>query len=245
MIFQTEVTDYTGDVFKNLGQHVLNTDRIAKHRAVNGSSSSFFYTDRGSDRRRKPMPANCGSTPTEIQTAMDSVLNSNRMPLNVFPGNNTSEDTVERYISYKDFIFATPHRLNAHHSWVTIVEGFKITKLLVDSSLTDLVDFAMTGTTTTTTTSTSTTSTTSTSTSSTSTTSTSTTSTTSTTSSTTSTTTTTIAPIDATLLLEDGVDFFRLQVRSAELNLDQTITPLGFGEGAVDGIDWDTIETYS
>lgn len=222
MIFQTEVTEYTGDVFKNLGAHVINTDRIAKHRAVNGSSSSFYYTDRGMDRRRKPMPAKCGSTPAQIQTAMDSALMSNTMELDVFINNDITKTTEKKYINYGNFIFATPHRLNANYSLVTIVEGFKIEKYLVNASLADLVIQAGLGTTTTSTTSTSTTSTTTT---------------------TTSTTSTTIAPITPTLELTDGVDTFRLNVRSGELNLDQTITPLGF-VGSEPG-DWDTINTWA
>ena len=210
MIFKTSITEYTGTVFKNLGYHVLNTDRVGRPRAVNGSGSQFFYTDRTADRRRKPMPAYCNSTLSTISAAIDSVLTSHVMTLNIFTDNDINKAVVEKHINYSQLIYATPHRLNSAYSLVTFIEGFKISKVLVNNSLDELVEIAATGTT--------------------STTSTSTTSTTS--------TTTTLIEVD-TVEWDDGVSYFRLQVRLGALYLDQTKTPTGFAGS--EPTDWDDI----
>lgn len=149
MIFIADITEKTGDVFKNIGSHVINTDRIGRYKGVNGSSSSFLYTDNPKDRRRSPMPTKASVTPAEIQTQMDSVLLSNSMTLSVFLDNDISKPTFDVYVKYADFIYAFPHRLNSNYSWVTFVVGFSITKSLVDASLAELVHDASGGTTTT------------------------------------------------------------------------------------------------
>ena len=142
MIFKTEVTDFIGTVFKVLGDHVVNTDRIIKPRSVNGSASQFWYTDRGYDRRAKPMPVYCDATLTEVKSEMDAVLDSNSMKLKVFINNDITLSTLSKFIDYRYFIHAHSHRLNNNYSWVTFIEGFKLTKALVDNSLDELVNVA-------------------------------------------------------------------------------------------------------
>jgi len=46
-----------------------------------------------------------------------------------------------------------------------------------------------------------------------------------------------------TIEWDDGVDYFRLQVRGGYLNLDQTITPTGFS--GTQGVDWNVIWSIS
>lgn len=46
----------------------------------------------------------------------------------------------------------------------------------------------------------------------------------------------TATPVDTSLYWDDGVSYFRLNVRSGRLFLDQAITPTGF-DGVL-GIDW-------
>ena len=142
MIFKTEITDYIGTVFKVLGDHVVNTDRIIKPRSVNGSASQFWYTDRGYDRRAQPMPVYCDATLTEVKSEMDAVLDSNSMELKTFINNDITQSTLSKYIDYRYFIHAHSHRLNNNYSWVTFIEGFKLTKALVDNSLDELVNVA-------------------------------------------------------------------------------------------------------
>lgn len=149
MIFIAPITEKTGDVFKNLGDHVINTNRIARHNAVDVSSTSFFYTDNLRDRRRKPMPTKASIPPSFVQTQMDTVLTSNIMTLNVFIDNDITKPALPKYINYSDFVYASPHRLNSSYSWVTMVEGFSLTKVLVDDSLAGLVLEAGYGTSTT------------------------------------------------------------------------------------------------
>ena len=48
----------------------------------------------------------------------------------------------------------------------------------------------------------------------------------------------------AQALFDDGAYYFRLQVRSGVLYMDQTITSLGFGGGSIEGTDWDDIINY-
>ena len=138
MIFKTTITNYIGNVFKGTGEHVINTDLIAVHKA-DGSTSTFLYTDRWRDRRSKPMPAYSSSTVSEIQAAMDSTLNSNRMTLNVFPGDDVMVSTVAKYINYSDFIYAKAYRKNDSYSLVTFIDGFKISRAVVDNTLDELV----------------------------------------------------------------------------------------------------------
>lgn len=42
-------------------------------------------------------------------------------------------------------------------------------------------------------------------------------------------------------LYDDGIDYFRLQVRDGALYLDEAITLTGFGTGSVENVDWDSI----
>ena len=142
MIFKTEVTDFIGTVFKVLGDHVVNTDRIIKPRAVNGSASQFWYTDRGYDRRAQPMPVYCDVTLTEVKSEMDAVLDSNSMELKTFINNDITLSTLSKYIDYRYFIHAHSHRMNNNYSWVTFIDGFRLTKVLVDNSLDELVNVA-------------------------------------------------------------------------------------------------------
>ena len=142
MIFKTEITDYIGTVFKTLGDHVVNTDRIIKPRSVNGSASQFWYTDRGYDRRSQPLPVYCDATLAEVKSEMDSVLNSNRMELRAFINNDITQDTLSKFIDYRYFIHAHSHRLDSSYSWITFIDGFRLTKVLVDNTLDELVSTA-------------------------------------------------------------------------------------------------------
>jgi len=45
------------------------------------------------------------------------------------------------------------------------------------------------------------------------------------------------------IILSDGVDTFRLDVRDNVLYFDQEITSLGFGEGSVEDTDWGNIDS--
>ncbi len=192
MIFKTEITDYIGTVFKVLGDHVVNTDRIIKPRAVNGSASQFWYTDRGYDRRAQPMPVYCDATLTEVKSEMDAVLDSNSMELKTFINNDITQSTLSKYIDYRYFIHAHSHRLNNNYSWITFIEGFRLTKTLVDNSLDELVSVAN-------------------------------------------------GVSEGTIRWHDNVSYFRLQVRSGGLFLDQTITDFGFGSGSAEDTDWANI----
>lgn len=60
--------------------------------------------------------------------------------------------------------------------------------------------------------------------------------------STSSTSSTTTGEYDAEYYWDDGADYFRLQVRSASLNLDQTITPTGFA--GIEDTDWGNINSW-
>lgn len=194
MILKTDITQFTGTVFKNLGDHVINTENLGRPRAVNGSGSQFFYSDTVSDRRSKPMAVYSSSTLATIKAAIDAALSSNIMTLNIFTGNNITQATVAKYINYKQFVYAFAHRLDSSYSWVTFVERGSVTKVLVDNSLDQLVSVAQVGD-------------------------------------------------ESTIEWDDGVSYFRLQVRSTELYLDQTITPTGF-DGSEPG-DWDDIFSKS
>ena len=194
MIFKTSITEYTGTVFKNLGYHVLNTDRVGRPRAVNGSGSQFFYTDTSSDRRRKPMPIYCNTTFASLLASIDSSLSGNVMILNTFLDNDYIARPLDvKYINYSQFIYAYSHRLNSDYSWVTFIEGYHINKVLVNNSLDELILLATPGG----------------------------------------------LPSEGDGYYDDGVSYFRLQVRSSILNLDQTMTPTGFGGS--EGVDWDVI----
>lgn len=144
MIFKTAITQHTGTVFHNLGNHVLNTDMLGRVRSIDGASQ-FFYTDATLDRQRKPMPVYCDSTLAAIQSAINTVLLSNVMDLDIFINNDITESTLSKFINYSQFIYAFGHALNTDYSWVTYVENFHITKSLVNASLDDLITVATSG----------------------------------------------------------------------------------------------------
>ena len=195
MLLKTDITEFTGTIFKNLGDHVINTENLNRPKAVNGSGSQFFYSDTSSDRRSKPMPVYCDASLTAIKGAMDAVLSSNAMTLNIFTNNDITQSTSEKFINYKQFVYAFGHRLNTSYSWVTFVERGSVTKVLVDNSLDQLVSAAQVGD-------------------------------------------------ESTIEWDDGVSYFRLQVRSGSIYLDQTKTATGF-DGGSEPTDWDDIFSKS
>lgn len=144
MIFKTDVTWYKGYVFKKTGEHVINTDRVNLYMDKDGSSSDITYVDRVNDRRCMPMPATVNSTMAEIEAAFDSVLSGSKMVLPVFLNNDRSQLTVDKYVSYSDFIFSYPDSKDPSYSWVTFMDGFLISKVLVDNSSDELVAAAST-----------------------------------------------------------------------------------------------------
>jgi len=144
MVFKTAITQYTGTVFHNLGDHVLNTDMLGRVRSVDGASQ-FFYTDATFSRQRKPMPVYCDATLAAIQAAIDTALRTNTMTLTTFINNDITESTVSKFINYSQFIYAFGHKLNSDYSWVTYHENFSITKVLVNDSLDDLITAATVG----------------------------------------------------------------------------------------------------
>jgi len=150
MLFKTTVSSYTGSIFKNTGEHVLNTDRILRYNDRDGSSTSILYAGNKHDRRSAPMPALITATVSEIKSSMDQALGSNVMTLSVFPGDDVTATPVDKYIDYADFMHASPLPSNSSYSIVTISNNFSTTKAVVNSTLDAIVSSASGATTTTT-----------------------------------------------------------------------------------------------
>ena len=148
MLFLETIRGWKGLNVPSATSVLLNTNRIGLLEA-DGSNSKFYYTIKPGDRRDSATFIQATTTVANIIVAMDDVLSSNAMDLPVFPDDDITASTVQKYIDYTDFAYAVGHESEADKSWVYYCsKGFKLHRVLVDYTLAQLEQIAETGATT-------------------------------------------------------------------------------------------------
>ncbi len=145
MLFLETIREWKGLNVPTATSVLLNTNRIGLLEA-DGSNSQFYYTMNPVDRREKASHIKATTTVANIIVAMDDVLSSNAMSLPVFPNDDITQSTVQKYIDYADFAYAVGHATEADKSWVYYYsKGFLRHRVLVDYTLAQLESIAETG----------------------------------------------------------------------------------------------------
>ena len=134
MIYKETIDAWMGLGTPNATEAVLNSDRIFNLKA-RGSESSFEYSLDTADRREKPTTIWSQSTVATVTAEFDKALLTRVMTLSLYPDDDITATPVNKYINYKDFIYAYPHEAGNSNSWVLYDGG----RGVVSDSLTELV----------------------------------------------------------------------------------------------------------
>jgi hypothetical protein len=143
MLFLETIRGWKGLNAPTATSVLLNTNRIGLLEA-DGSNSKFYYTLNLYDRREKPHFIEATTSLANVRVAMNDVLDSIEMWLKVFPNDDITASTVNKYIDYADFAYA--YAYDATRSWVVYYsKGFKQHRVLVDHTIAQLESLAESG----------------------------------------------------------------------------------------------------
>ena len=137
MLYKETIDSWIGLGAPTPSTAVLNTVRIFELK-VKGSGASFRYSLDVNDRRDKPTLIWGDTSVANIKISFDSALTSNVMTLNVYPGDDVSENTTAKHIDYDEFVYAYAHEAGAANSWVVYDRG----RVVVSETLDELVTAA-------------------------------------------------------------------------------------------------------
>jgi len=240
-LFKTIITRVTGrgtHLFDGVGEKLFNGEGVYELQESGITRCSFMYALNMVDDESDLVRIESRDDIETIRGYINDNTQDTFTTLYVFPNQDRNLATEEEAVLTKNISLVYDI---VGGSIMYLIRGTELERLICSNTVNELLTGVTTTSTSTTSTSTTTTPTTTTGTTTTGTTTTGTTTTGTTTTSTTSTTstTTTTLPLGDTVLWDDGVDYFRLQVRDDVLFLDQTITPTGF-EGDED-TDWGNI----
>lgn len=135
MIYKETISSWIGIGAPTPSIAVLNTDRITSLRA-RGSESTFEYSLDQADRREKPTTIWGESTVATVMAEFDKALLTRVMTLKLYPDDDVTATPVNKYIRYKDFIYA--YAYDTTKAWVVYEGG----KGIVNDSIDDLVSDA-------------------------------------------------------------------------------------------------------
>ena len=145
MLFLETIRSWKGSNVPSATSVLLNTNRVGLLEA-DGSNSQFYYTMNPRDRRESATYIQATTSVANVIVAMDDVLATNAMDLPVFPDDDITASTVQKYIDYEDFAYAVGHDSEADKSWVYYYsKGFKKHRVLVDYTLAQLESIAESG----------------------------------------------------------------------------------------------------
>jgi len=135
---------------------LINPNRISDLK-VDGTGSSFLFSENHRDRRENNSFVRCTSTVAEIQAAHDTAFASNFITLPFYKKNNPHNDTVDYTLDVGDCAYFDDYNDPDHPNCCWLIynrKAFKRVEQLVGYNLDQVEDVAETGTTTTTSTTT-------------------------------------------------------------------------------------------
>lgn len=135
---------------------LLNPNRFVNIK-VDGTGSSFLFSENHRDRRENLGFIKCNSTVDEIQTAHDTEFFSKFITLPICPKNDPTKTPVDTTIDESDIAYFDAYNPDPDNfCWMIYnYKAFKRVEVLVSYNLDQVEDVAETGTTTTTSTTTS------------------------------------------------------------------------------------------
>lgn len=111
-----------------------------------GTGTKLTYPYNQRDRRIKNTSLELSDAVADYRTAMDLAYNAASILLPVYPDNNISLTAVNGSFEVGDLLWGKAYEPDATKSWVWIMEGaFEVKKLLVNYTLTNIVNLAGTG----------------------------------------------------------------------------------------------------
>jgi hypothetical protein len=134
---------------------LLNPNRFVNIK-VDGTGSSFLFSDNHRDRRENLSFIKCTSTVDELQTIHDTEFASKFLTLPIYPKNDPARIPVDTMIDVDDIAYFDAYNPDPdNYCWMIYnYKAFKRVEVLVGYNLDQVEDVAETGTTTTTSTTT-------------------------------------------------------------------------------------------